>query len=152
MTKMAAIANDLIPPNPVPSPGIIIEFCDRVSAHPQRTLSISIHANVFSSVAGTHYVTYSQGELFRHKSIRLHRATWLSTELFLTFPPPALKGITLLPLNDNETAGRFRVWLSIGSEPPILIWDRKTEGGFPELKELVSSPNFCTPNVLNRMD
>ncbi|KIM91050.1 hypothetical protein PILCRDRAFT_811567 [Piloderma croceum F 1598] len=66
----------------------------------------------------------------------LHRATWTSTELFLTFPPPKLASVTLLPLNSDETAGRFRVWLYLSADPPILLWDRKVEGGFPELKVL----------------
>ncbi|ETW84331.1 hypothetical protein HETIRDRAFT_449836 [Heterobasidion irregulare TC 32-1] len=67
----------------------------------------------------------------------LHRATWVSTELFLTFPAPALKGVTIIPLNSEETSGRFRVWLTLDQEPtPILVWDRKVEGKFPELKEL----------------
>ncbi|CUA76775.1 hypothetical protein RSOLAG22IIIB_02249 [Rhizoctonia solani] len=67
----------------------------------------------------------------------LHRATWTQTELFLTFPPPALTSITLIPLNSTETGGRFRVWLlPTDAEEPKLVWDRKTEGGFPELKVL----------------
>ncbi|KAA1466153.1 hypothetical protein DENSPDRAFT_830903 [Dentipellis sp. KUC8613] len=67
----------------------------------------------------------------------LHRATWTSTELFLTFPAPALKSITIIPLNSEETAGRFRVWLTVGQERnSVLIWDRKIEGKFPEMKEL----------------
>ncbi|KAL1735779.1 Rdx family-domain-containing protein [Schizophyllum commune] len=66
----------------------------------------------------------------------LHRATWTQTELFLTFPPPNVTSITLIPRNTEETAGRFRVWLITASEPPKLMWDRKTEGGFPELKVL----------------
>ena len=70
--------------------------------------------------------------------VRLHRATWVQTELFLTFPPPAIGSISLIPLNAEDTAGRFRVWLSIpGRAQPILAWDRKVEGGFPELKVLV---------------
>ena len=69
---------------------------------------------------------------------RLHRASWVSTELFLTFPSPTLKAITIVPLNAEDTAGRFRVWLSLAHQPPILVWDRKVEGGFPELKILVS--------------
>jgi len=69
---------------------------------------------------------------------RLHRATWISTELFLTFPPPALKAISIVPLNSEETGGRFRVWLNLEGSSPHLLWDRKTEGGFPELKFLVS--------------
>ncbi|KZT72618.1 hypothetical protein DAEQUDRAFT_762894 [Daedalea quercina L-15889] len=66
----------------------------------------------------------------------LHRATWVSTELFLTFPTPTLKAITILPLNSEETGGRFRVWLFLDGQPPSLVWDRKIEGGFPELKVL----------------
>jgi len=80
---------------------------------------------------------------------RLHRATWIQTELFLTFPSPVLECITLIPRNTPETGGRFRVWLFSESRdkennanhddgrPYVeLIWDRKTQGGFPELKEL----------------
>ncbi|KAK8869523.1 hypothetical protein IAR55_000089 [Kwoniella newhampshirensis] len=65
------------------------------------------------------------------------RATWIQTELFLTFPTPILKSITLIPLNAPETGGRFRVWLDLGDgRGDQLTWDRKTEGGFPELKVL----------------
>ncbi|KAG9009815.1 riboflavin kinase [Tulasnella sp. JGI-2019a] len=91
----------------------------------------------------------------------LHRATWVQTELFLTFPSPTIESITLIPLRAPETSGRFRVWLywkqAVGggavtetssntvaegkSMTPNnvaeeLLWDRKTEGGFPELKIL----------------
>ncbi|KAK4703058.1 selenoprotein W-related protein, partial [Phenoliferia sp. Uapishka_3] len=87
----------------------------------------------------------------------LHRATWTLTELFLTFPPistptpSGLKAISLLPRSDPETGGRFRVWLyrsrtieeefeqTIGKEAwagAELVWDRKVEGGFPEMKVL----------------
>ncbi|KIK08584.1 hypothetical protein K443DRAFT_85093 [Laccaria amethystina LaAM-08-1] len=67
----------------------------------------------------------------------LHRASWIQTELFLTFPPPVIGTISLIPLNTDETAGRFRLWLSIlDSQAPLLVWDRKVEGGFPELKVL----------------
>ncbi|BGP12436.1 hypothetical protein JCM10213_006998 [Rhodosporidiobolus nylandii] len=92
----------------------------------------------------------------------LHRAVWTQTELFLTFPPPVpstdgsppapagLKSITLVPRNAPETGGRFRVWLlrkdgakdhegDAGKESWKgwdLVWDRKVEGGFPELKVL----------------
>ncbi|GAA5823387.1 hypothetical protein JCM3770_006848 [Rhodotorula araucariae] len=90
----------------------------------------------------------------------LHRAVWTQTELFLTFPPPAdvssppgLRAITLVPRNTPETGGRFRVWLlryrslehefeeTVGKGKERwngweLVWDRKIEGGFPELKEL----------------
>jgi selT/selW/selH-like putative selenoprotein len=67
----------------------------------------------------------------------LHRASWVQTELFLTFPPPNIANIVLTPLNSDETAGQFRVWLSYGAERALLLmWDRKMEGGFPELKVL----------------
>ncbi|KAH8106227.1 Rdx family-domain-containing protein [Cristinia sonorae] len=66
----------------------------------------------------------------------LHRASWVSTELFITFPSPALKAITILPHTTEKTAGRFRVWLFTQDQPPTLLWDRKVEGGFPELKVL----------------
>ncbi|KAJ1311377.1 hypothetical protein OPQ81_009870 [Rhizoctonia solani] len=53
-------------------------------------------------------------------------------------PPFVIIGsITLVPLNSAETGGRFRVWLlTTDTEEPKLVWDRKTEGGFPELKVL----------------
>lgn len=96
----------------------------------------------------------------------LHRATWTQTELFLTFPPSpdsstGLSSISLVPRNAPETGGRFRVWLlrhaaqrdAQGKEKAKwrgweLVWDRKIEGGFPEMKELVrrflfSSPKRC---------
>lgn len=88
-----------------------------------------------------------------------HRATWIQTELFLTFPSNndpqapaskasgggAIQSITLIPRTAPETGGRFRVWLygSPGQEEAIsLLWDRKIKGGFPELKELVSTRGF----------
>jgi predicted Rdx family selenoprotein len=58
----------------------------------------------------------------------------------------------LVPRSTPETGGRFRVWLyrtrsiedefeqTAGKEAwggAELIWDRKVEGGFPEMKELV---------------
>ncbi|KAJ7605046.1 Rdx family-domain-containing protein [Mycena polygramma] len=66
----------------------------------------------------------------------LHRASWVQTELFLTFPPPIIECIALLPRNSEETAGRFRVWVTSTGVAPQLAWDRKIEGGFPELKVL----------------
>ncbi|KIK30519.1 hypothetical protein PISMIDRAFT_670554 [Pisolithus microcarpus 441] len=41
-----------------------------------------------------------------------------------------------MPLNADDTAGRFRIWLNVENGPPKLMWDRKVEGGFPELKVL----------------
>jgi predicted Rdx family selenoprotein len=51
-----------------------------------------------------------------------------------------------VPLNADETAGRFRVWLMLDNpdSKPELIWDRKVEGGFPELKILVSSATLSS--------
>jgi len=56
---------------------------------------------------------------------RAPRATWIQTELFLTFPTPAIKSIALTPLNTPETGGRFRVWLDKGEGKSELLWDRK---------------------------
>ncbi|KLO12860.1 hypothetical protein SCHPADRAFT_828889 [Schizopora paradoxa] len=86
----------------------------------------------------THPVTLPNSSItieFCDRCRWLHRATWVSTELFLTFPPPIINGIHIVPLNSEKTAGRFRVWLSL-STGPYLVWDRKIEGRFPELKEL----------------
>ncbi|CCM02839.1 uncharacterized protein FIBRA_04951 [Fibroporia radiculosa] len=98
-----------VPPTPLPSPSITIEFCDRCRW--------------------------------------LHRASWVSTELFLTFPTPTLKAISILPLNAEETGGRFRVWLFLDGQPPLLVWDRKVEGGFPELKVLVRMTSWSSRSL-----
>lgn len=95
-------------------------------------------------------------------SDRASRASWVSTELFLTFPNTpistfkngdiktgefpegiisemGIKSITLLPRMKEDEGGIFRIWLHLKNEvEPRLIWDRKAEGGFPELKPLVS--------------
>jgi len=64
-----------------------------------------------------------------------HRAAWVQTELLLTFPSSVIASSTLIPLEAEDTAGRFRIWLQRDpQESPSLIWDRKQEGGFPELK------------------
>lgn len=55
---------------------------------------------------------------------RAPRATWVQTELFLTFPVPIIKSITLQPLTSPETGGRFRVWI-MTPEGVHLAWDRK---------------------------
>ncbi|KAJ9104217.1 hypothetical protein QFC19_004034 [Naganishia cerealis] len=74
------------------------------------------------------------------------RASWTATELFLTFPSPAITSITLTPA--VEHSGRFRVWLKLPSESEArLMWDRKIEGGFPELKVLKQRiRNVVQPN------
>lgn len=63
----------------------------------------------------------------------LHRAVWVQTELFLTFPPAeeggrtkgGIEGIELRPLVGEEEGGRFRVWLFKDGVDEKLIWDRK---------------------------
>jgi hypothetical protein len=61
----------------------------------------------------------------------------------VTFQPPVLQSVTLVPLESDDAAGRFRIWLTVNeNEPPVLVWDRKVEGQFPELKHLVSFPRL----------
>ncbi|MDG1702530.1 MAG: SelT/SelW/SelH family protein [Opitutae bacterium] len=57
----------------------------------------------------------------------LTRASWVAQELLITFEGN-IEGVSLKP---SVEPGTFRV-LS-GSR---VFWDRKTEGGFPELKVL----------------
>ena len=57
----------------------------------------------------------------------LLRAAWVAQELLTTFETE-LSGVMLRP---SDTGGTFRV--TVGE---IIIWDRKIEGRFPELKEL----------------
>lgn len=102
--------------------------------------------------ASTSFPTWSFVIEFCDRCRWLHRATWNQTELFQTFGPkgpssssPSTSGdaegvrsITLLPMTEEATAGRYRVWVYGGAREPVCVWDRKTMGGFPELKELVS--------------
>lgn len=85
-----------------------------------------------------------------------HRATWMQTELLITFSAKEaadgtsskasgggyIASTMLLPCAAPETAGRFRVWL-VTEQPRAhsqveihLLWDRKSQGGFPDLAEL----------------
>lgn len=57
----------------------------------------------------------------------LMRAAWLAQELLTTFVDE-LGGVTLRPA---ETSGHFSISLA-----ESVIWDRKTDGGFPEIKQL----------------
>lgn len=57
----------------------------------------------------------------------LLRSAWLAQELLTTFQDD-LHNVTLIP---SETGGRFEVRLN-----DKVIWDRKTEGRFPEAKEV----------------
>ncbi|KEI41036.1 uncharacterized protein L969DRAFT_86289 [Mixia osmundae IAM 14324] len=73
-----------------------------------------------------------------------HRATWTQTELLSTFSSSSTTGtlaaVTIIPRSASDTAGRWRVWLYTQNgqreEDVKLVWDRKTEGGFGEMKEL----------------
>lgn len=55
------------------------------------------------------------------------RATWMAQELLMTFADD-LGGLMLVP----DEGGTFRVQTADGK----IIFDRKTEGHFPESKEL----------------
>ena len=103
------ISDSAIQPPLPPKPSITIEFCDRCrwSAHPLPALP---PCTILT------------------RGCRAPRATWIQTELFLTFPTPLIKAITLMPLTAPETGGRFRVWLDVGIEDE-LVWDRKVGAG-----------------------
>ncbi len=59
----------------------------------------------------------------------LLRAGWMAQELLQTFAE-ALGGVTLVP---GEMGGVFEI-----SVDGHLIWERKRDGGFPDVKELKS--------------
>jgi len=58
------------------------------------------------------------------------RSAWMSQELLSTFQEE-LRSVTLTPCRRKEDGGKFVV--SIDGN---VLWDRKTEGRFPEAKEL----------------
>lgn len=85
------------------------------------------------------YTEKSDDGISDHRN-RQYRAAWVQTELLITFPSSVIVSSTLIPLEAEETAGRFRIWLTVNAQDePVLVWDRKTEGGFPELKVVVSA-------------
>lgn len=57
----------------------------------------------------------------------LLRASWMAQELLTTFEDD-LAGVTLVP---DDAGGRFIV--RVGDR---VVWDRKRDGGFPEIKVL----------------
>ncbi|MCK9794905.1 SelT/SelW/SelH family protein [Isoptericola sp. 4D.3] len=62
----------------------------------------------------------------------LMRAAWVAQELLQTFRT-RLAEVALVP----GTGGVFRVELDPGDgRPPVLLWDRAAEGGFPEIPPL----------------
>lgn len=56
----------------------------------------------------------------------LLRAAWMAQELLSTFQTE-LSGLTLVP----GTGGVFRI-----TAGDVLVWDRASDGGFPEITEL----------------
>lgn len=57
----------------------------------------------------------------------LLRAGWMAQELLSTFGPDLAGGVTLIP----GTGGIFRIHCN-----GALIWDRKHDGGFPDVRTL----------------
>lgn len=121
---------DIHPPAPV-YPSVVIEFCDRCrwcvpswfrGAWPLRRILELAYLGHRGCILDVTCTIWKQSVLTH----RAPRATWVQTELFLTFPSPALRSITLIPLNTPETGGRFRVWVDIGDgRGQSLMWDRK---------------------------
>ncbi|GAA6064471.1 hypothetical protein JCM10212_001820 [Sporobolomyces blumeae] len=116
-------------------PRVVIEFCDRC-----RWL---------------HRATWTQTELFLTfpptSPPSEPPAPASNDETSTTSPTsgPGLRSITLVPRNSPDTGGRFRVWVyrdlptgarreenQEASRGWELVWDRKVEGGFPEMKVL----------------
>uniref|UniRef100_V5EZ74 Selenoprotein W-related protein n=2 Tax=Kalmanozyma brasiliensis (strain GHG001) TaxID=1365824 RepID=V5EZ74_KALBG len=78
------------------------------------------------------------------------RANWIQQELLSTFAPipPAqqansnsasIASVLLIPKVDDASSGRFRVWIHASSNQGSglqLVWDRKVQAGFPEMKVL----------------
>lgn len=56
----------------------------------------------------------------------LLRAAWMAQELLSTFPTE-VRGLSLIP----GTGGVFRI-----TAGPVEVWNRATDGGFPEITEL----------------
>lgn len=68
------------------------------------------------------------------------RANWVQQEVLSTFAA-SLASVMVVPKSDEASAGRFRVYYTAGLSSPTptqlqLVWDRKTQNGFPEMKVL----------------
>lgn len=88
------------------------------------------------------------------------RANWFQQELLSTFaptPPTAsdeaaiasIASVLLIPKVDDISAGRFRIYIATDALKELkLVWDRKVESGFPEMRILkqkvrdLINPNF----------
>ncbi|KAE8227016.1 hypothetical protein CF326_g7625 [Tilletia indica] len=130
-----------LPPLPseapaLPTPGIIIEYCDRCRWQPR--------------------ASWIQTELLL--TFPCPRPLPLETapeEASRTPLSPGLRSVTILPRTAHTEGGIFRVWLNVregdcydpahvpedvqpkrAQTTSTLLWDRKTEGRFPEPKEL----------------
>ena len=64
----------------------------------------------------------------------LPRSAWMAQELLFTFSDE-LHGVTLVP---SSQSGFFCIYLN-----GEVLWDRKTEGGFPEIRELKQRVRDC---------
>ncbi|PWN54479.1 hypothetical protein IE53DRAFT_336946 [Violaceomyces palustris] len=137
------------------SPGLVGDATDLGDGAKSRSEEDPLDASTFSPPIPREAIKYLEVPSivieFCDRCRWQHRATWVQTELFLTFPSAhdpslapskasggaSIKSITLIPRTSPDTGGRFRVWLLDSSEVAIhLLWDRKIKGGFPELKEL----------------
>jgi predicted Rdx family selenoprotein len=130
-----------VAPTTPQNPTLVIEYCDRVRILPvagSRTCSTDLALVPMVSLTRSSN-THSDGSGVH----RLHRATWIATEISITFPSPMIRTISLVATPAPAPAGRFRVWLledpneenKVGASS--VIWDRKVDNGFPELKALV---------------
>lgn len=61
----------------------------------------------------------------------LLRASWMAQELLTTFSEE-IGELALLP----GTGGIFEVRVALENQESALVWSRKDEGRFPEMKEL----------------
>lgn len=59
------------------------------------------------------------------------RASWVATELLVTFADGSLGEVALRP---SAVPGTFRVWAVSGGGDAVRLWCRGEDGGFPELK------------------
>ncbi|KAK0547058.1 hypothetical protein OC846_003645 [Tilletia horrida] len=53
--------------------------------------------------------------------------------------PAGLRSVTIIPRTGEDEGGIFRVWITVdeqGESKSSMLWDRKSEGRFPEPKEL----------------